>query len=126
MGKHSTTLAPEWLKKPSDLNALDHKVWPSSVRRNTDGELAIGGLSVDQLANSFGTPLYVIDQDDFMQRAAGVRDALKAAAAKIGTTAKVYYASKAFLCTEAVHWVRELDLNKIGRASCRERVSSPV
>lgn len=104
-------LAPAWLQVPSDLNEVNHRVWPSSLRRNTDGELAFGGLTVDELANVYGTPLYVIDEDDFRQRAARVRDALQNAAARIGTTAKVYYASKAFLCTEAVHWVNDLGMN---------------
>jgi len=110
-------VAPEWLAVPKDLNAIDARVWPHNLRRDSNGELTFtngvidGGITVDELANQFGTPLYVIDEDDFRARAAGIKKALEEAAARIGTTAKVYYASKAFLCTEIVHWVDELGLS---------------
>ncbi|MEY4067201.1 MAG: hypothetical protein RIQ44_413, partial [Actinomycetota bacterium] len=79
--------------------------------RNADGELVIGGVTVDELVNQFGTPLYVVDEHDFRVRATGVKKALTEAAERIGTTAKVYYASKAFLCTQMVEWVHELGLS---------------
>jgi diaminopimelate decarboxylase len=110
MAKATTEIAPSWLKVPADLNALSPKVWPATAMRNTDGEFTIGGVTVDELANQFGTPLYVIDEHDFRARAASVQKALVSAAERIGTTAKVYYASKAFLCTQLVEWVDELGL----------------
>ncbi|MEY4410943.1 MAG: hypothetical protein RLZ69_517 [Actinomycetota bacterium] len=111
MAKASTQLAPDWLKVPADLNALSPKVWPATAMRNADGELVIGGVTVDELVNQFGTPLYVVDEHDFRVRATGVKKALTEAAERIGTTAKVYYASKAFLCTQMVEWVNELGLS---------------
>ena len=112
MAKHSSgALAPEWLKVPADLNALSPRVWPSTVMRDSAGELTIGGVTVDELANQFGTPLYVLDEHDFRARATSVKKALTEASERIGTTAKVYYASKAFLCTQIVEWVNELGLN---------------
>ena len=110
MAKHNTQLAPDWLKVPTDLNAISAKVWPATAHRDSAGELSIGGLTVDELANQFGTPLYVIDEQDFRNRATQVKQALTDASARIGTTAKVYYASKAFLCTGIVPWVDELGL----------------
>lgn len=111
MAKHQT-LAPEWLEVPRDLNAIDARVWPTNLRRDRHGELSFNGLlTVDELANTYGTPLYVIDEDDFRQRATGIKKALESAAARIGTTAKVYYASKAFMCTEIVSWIDELGLS---------------
>lgn len=104
-------LAPEWLAVPSDLNALDPKVWPANLHRNDAGELEVAGVGVDELANNFGTPLFVIDEADFKNRAVMVRDALQNAAKSIGTEAKVYYASKVFLCTEVASWIDELGLN---------------
>ncbi|MFM5904777.1 MAG: diaminopimelate decarboxylase [Micrococcales bacterium] len=104
-------LAPEWLTVPKDLNAIETKIWPSNVARDQNGEVVVAGVTVDELANTYGTPLYVIDEDDFKSRAASVKHALESAAAKIGTTAKVYYASKAFLCTEVVSWIDQVGLS---------------
>ncbi len=73
-------LAPEWLEEPSDVNALDGRVWPSNFVRQPSGECAIAGVSVRELAAEFGTPLYVIDEDDFRQRALFVKSALEDAA----------------------------------------------
>lgn len=104
-------LAPEWLEVPTDLNSLDDRVWPSNFARQGNGECTIAGVSVRDLAADFGTPLYVIDEDDFRQRATSVKQALEQAAASIGTTAKVYYASKAFMSVEIAAWINELELN---------------
>jgi diaminopimelate decarboxylase len=104
-------LAPNWLDYPSDVNAISEKVWPRHAKRRATGELEIAGVAVSELATQFGTPLYVIDEADFRARATATRNALSDAAKKIGTEAKVYYASKAFLTTEVVRWVDELGLN---------------
>ena len=111
MASKLSVIAPEWLKIPGDINSIDAKVWPANVKRDSNGELLVAGVTVDELANQFGTPLYVYDQDDFLERAQGIKNALQEAAARIGTTAKVYYASKAFLCTEIVTWVDQLGLS---------------
>jgi len=104
-------LAPEWLAEPSDLNALDGRVWPTNFVRQPSGECSIAGVSVRELAAQFGTPLYVIDEADFRHRAIEVKSALESAAESIGTTAKVYYASKAFMSVEIAEWINELELN---------------
>lgn len=104
-------LAPDWLDEPADLNSLDGRVWPLNFSRQATGECSIGGVSVRALAAEFGTPLYVIDEDDFRQRATSVKNALESAAESIGTTAKVYYASKAFMSVEIAAWIHELQLN---------------
>ncbi|OYX54412.1 MAG: diaminopimelate decarboxylase, partial [Micrococcales bacterium 32-70-13] len=61
--------------------------------------------------SEFGTPLYVVDEHDARSRAARTLAAFTTAAAARGTTAVVYYASKAFLCTEAARWMVEAGLN---------------
>lgn len=104
-------LAPEWLDEPKDINAIAGSVWTRHTKRRPTGELEIAGVSVGELATSFGTPLYVIDEADFRARATSARKILGDAAEKIGTSAKVYYASKAFLSTEIVEWIDELGLN---------------
>jgi diaminopimelate decarboxylase len=79
--------------------------------RQPSGECSIAGVSVRELAAQFGTPLYVIDEADFRHRAIEVKSALESAAESIGTTAKVYYASKAFMSVEIAEWINELELN---------------
>ena len=107
----SNPLAPSWLSEPSDLNALDARVWPNDAKRSESGELAIGGVLASELAASFGTPLYVVDEATFRARAKHAKSVVEHSAATHGTTGKVYYASKALLNTEIVHWLTEDGLN---------------
>ncbi|MFD3455024.1 diaminopimelate decarboxylase [Streptomyces sp. NPDC058691] len=71
------------------------EVWPLTARA-VGGELHVGGVSLPALAEACGTPLYVVDEADFRERARQWR----AAGAD-----RVHYASKAFLCAEMVRWV---------------------
>ncbi|MFJ6618504.1 diaminopimelate decarboxylase [Kitasatospora sp. NPDC091335] len=89
---------------PADLNALDPKVWARTVARNAEGVATVGGIDVKRLAAEFGTPAYVLDEDDFRARARAWRDAF-------GTEADVYYAGKAFLSKAVVRWLHEEGLN---------------
>ena len=98
-------LSPTWLEIPKDLNLIDNKIWPRTAERSASGELHIGGLSVSSLVRQFGSPLYVVDQEDFESRLLMASRAFSDAASKIGTSAKVYYASKALLTTDVVRWV---------------------
>ncbi|WP_292833019.1 diaminopimelate decarboxylase [Microbacterium sp.] len=98
-------LVPDWLAAPKDANALAAGVWPASAHRDDQGVLEVAGVSVAQLRDTYGTPLYVIDEDAVRARAREVRRAFDAAAARHGTRARVYYAGKAFLSTEVVRWV---------------------
>ena len=104
-------LAPPWLDEPADANALASGVWPASARRDHRGALEIGGMPADDLADRYGTPLYVYDERDLRDRAERVRIAFETAAASIGTTATVYYGGKAFLCTAVVRWMAEAGLH---------------
>jgi diaminopimelate decarboxylase len=54
--------------------------------------------------------VYVVDELHARKSAVRVRQAFDTAFDSIGTTAKVYYAGKAFLCTEVVRWVTEAGL----------------
>ncbi len=98
---------PAWLEVPADANDLAAGVWPASARRTADGALELAGVSAAALQASFGTPLYVLDEDEVRVRARRVRAAFCAAAARHGADARVYYAGKAFLSTEVVRWVAE-------------------
>ncbi|BDZ51054.1 diaminopimelate decarboxylase [Frondihabitans sucicola] len=56
-------------------------------------------------------PLYVVDESDFRARAASAKQAFDTETARVGTSAKVYYAGKAFLSGAVVRWVTEAGLN---------------
>ena len=75
-------------------------VWSATCARTPDGALSIGGIDVRDLAREHGTPLYVVDEDDFRGRARAFRDHFGAAFAEHGTTCTVYYASKALLSSQ--------------------------
>lgn len=111
MSANQAKFAPEWLVEPKDQNAIDGAVWPSGMSRAASGEVTISDVSVGQLATQFGTPLMVIDQNDFFARGAKVKAAFDDASARIGTSSKTYYASKSLTTTEIVKWIDKLGLN---------------
>ncbi len=73
---------------------LSH-VYPLGSRINEAGHLEIGGCDAVELAREFGTPAYVVAEDDLRSRAAAFRQALAARHADFD----VLFASKAFPCT---------------------------
>ncbi len=89
---------------PADLNALDPKVWPLTAVRSETGAVSVGGLGLAELAEEFGTALFVLDEDDFRTRCRAWRDAF-------GPEADVFYAGKAFLSRAVVRWLTEEGLN---------------
>ncbi len=100
-------LAPEWLQTPTDLNLLPERIWPASVKRDGTGEIQIGGVGVGELASKYGTPLYVIDEDEFRNRLNLLKRAFSAPARDIGIDVRMYYAAKALLTTEIARWVHQ-------------------
>jgi len=98
---------PAWLLAPAEANELVAPVWPASAHRVDDGSVEIGGVSVLDLRDCFGTPLYVLDEDEVRAHARRAREAFSSAAARHGVSARVYYAGKAFLSTEVVRWVAD-------------------
>jgi diaminopimelate decarboxylase len=107
----SNPLAPSWLAVPDDANALPSAVWSQNAVRSAAGEVEIAGLGAVALAERFGTPVYVVDEADVKARARGIRESFDRELARVGSTAKVYYAGKAFLSTEIARWVIEAGLN---------------
>ncbi|MGZ2224828.1 diaminopimelate decarboxylase [Glutamicibacter nicotianae] len=100
-------LAPQWLHFPENINALRQIEWASGVSREVGGELSIQGLPVSALAAEFGTPLFVLDENDFRARARGFKTAFDEAFKDLCGGVDVYYAGKAFLCTEVARWVTD-------------------
>ncbi|MGH3274920.1 MAG: diaminopimelate decarboxylase [Streptosporangiaceae bacterium] len=99
-------MVPAWLRPPADVNELLPELWAHTVRRGPAGALEVGGVDVRDLAARFGTPAYILDEADFRTRAAAFRDAFRDAFAGLGG-ADVYYAGKAFLCTEVARWIAQ-------------------
>lgn len=107
----ASPLAPTWLAVPADLNALDARVWPTDTARRESGELEFAGVPASELAAQFGTPLYVVNEDSFRARARHAKAVIERVAEAHGTTAKVYYASKALLTAEVASWIAADGLN---------------
>src|SRR4051794_10707680 len=103
-GYGGVAFVPNWLRAPADAGELLPQLWASSVERGADGVLRVGGIDVRDLAANHGTPAYVLDERDFRARAAAFRDAFAAAFAPLGGS-EVFYAGKAFLCTEVARWI---------------------
>ncbi|MEU9383070.1 diaminopimelate decarboxylase, partial [Streptomyces sp. NPDC048279] len=90
-----TTLhEPVLTTTPADLS-----VWPASTTEPRPGDLAVGGVPLAEVADRFGTPVYVLDEDEVRERCRTYRHAFP--------DAEVLYAAKAFLCRAMVHWTEE-------------------
>jgi len=84
------------------MRELASHVWPRGAERGGAGELMLGGVDVRDLAQEFGTPLFVLDEADVRSRARAFRDAYAEAGASW-----VFYAAKAFLSVAVARWVHE-------------------
>lgn len=109
--------------QPADVLALAPNVWPRNARRGDDGVVRIAGTTVADLAAEYGTPLFVIDEDDFRSRCREMSEAF-------GGGANVHYAAKAFLCSEIARWVAEeglsLDVASGGELAVALRAGFPA
>ena len=96
--------SPQRPQSPEELLRLAPNVWPRNTTRDGTGAAVIGGVTVTQLAQEYGTPLFVIDEDDFRSRCQDM-------AAAFGGGRNVHYAAKAFLCSEIARWINEEGLS---------------
>ncbi|MCG7276581.1 diaminopimelate decarboxylase [Corynebacterium singulare] len=83
-----------------DFNSLPSHVWPRNASRGSDGVVSIAGVKLTELAEEYGTPLYVFDEQDFRSRCRDMANAF-------GGPDHVHYASKAFITKRIVRWVDE-------------------
>jgi diaminopimelate decarboxylase len=88
---------------PADRGDLHPGIWPLTARAVADGGILVGGVALTEIAARYGTPAYVLDEDDVRRRCRRYRDALP--------DAEVAYASKAFLCRAMARWVDEEGLS---------------
>lgn len=68
-------------------------IWPHSSCRDESGTLAIGGVSLAELASIYGTPLYVYDEETIRSQCRLYMESL----AKSHPRSRVVYAGKAWL-----------------------------
>lgn len=135
VGEHSWQsgphdLAPQWLSVPQDWQQLHPSIWPPAFGRSHTGELTVSGLSVSALAETYGTPLYVLSEDTFRQRAREFKQAFETAFERIGTEVSVYFAGKSFLTPQVAQWVYEeglsLDTASGAELACALRSEMPA
>jgi diaminopimelate decarboxylase len=69
--------------------------YPATARLDARGRLQVGGCDVIELAERFGTPLYVVDEAGLREVAARWQDVLR----ERHPASEVLFASKAFTCT---------------------------
>ncbi|GAA4474086.1 diaminopimelate decarboxylase [Enteractinococcus fodinae] len=99
-------LAPQWLTFPDNTPALNPKIFSSGVARDDD-QVTIQGIPVTELVERFGSPLWVIDENDFRARARAYVDDFNTAFGSLCGGVDVYYASKALLTVQVASWIRE-------------------
>jgi diaminopimelate decarboxylase len=96
--------SPPRPQSPEELLRLASNVWPRNTVRDESGVASIAGVALTDLAQEYGTPLFVIDEEDFRARC-------KEIAAAFGGGQNVHYAAKAFLCSEIARWIDEEGLS---------------
>ncbi|WP_327134490.1 diaminopimelate decarboxylase [Streptomyces sp. NBC_01343] len=96
MGDHTVTTA---VPSEHQSSADDLSIWPASTTRVAPGGLAVGGVTLAEIAERFDTPAYVLDEGEVRERCRTYRDAFP--------DADVLYAAKAFLSRAMVRWVDE-------------------
>src|SRR3954468_5975905 len=77
--------------------------YPLGSRLTDDGALEIGGCDALELAREFGTPCYVVAEDDLRARARAFLAAFRARTDRC----EVLFATKAFPCTAVLRVLRE-------------------
>ncbi|HKN97542.1 MAG TPA: diaminopimelate decarboxylase [Pseudonocardiaceae bacterium] len=126
--RHADVLLPANTAGPrpstsDELNELPDGVWPRNAARADDGVLHLAGVDVRDLAERYGTPLFVVDEADFRSRCAEY-------AAAFGDPALVHYASKAFLSVQVARWIADeglgLDVCSGGELAVALRAGFPV
>ena len=60
--------SPPRPQSPEELLRLAPNVWPRNTVRDEAGVTSIAGVALTDLAQEYGTPLFVIDEDDFRAR----------------------------------------------------------
>nr|WP_042177594.1 diaminopimelate decarboxylase [Kibdelosporangium sp. MJ126-NF4]CEL12701.1 Diaminopimelate decarboxylase [Kibdelosporangium sp. MJ126-NF4] len=100
---------------------LEPDVWPRSASAHPDG-LRIAGIPVTELAARFGTPAYILDEDEVRRRCRAYRAALPGF--------EIAYAGKSLTCRAVLRWMAEegfsLDVCSAGELAVARAVGFPA
>lgn len=101
------------ISKDTDINLISPHIWPKNAKRNNAGVLEIAGKNVIELEKDFETPLFILDEDDALERARRYRKSFSKDLFenKLSKETKIYYASKAF---SAVRFLQMLAQEGLG------------
>ena len=75
---------------------------------NSEGHFTLGGADTVSLAKKYGTPLYLINENDIVSTCRTYRDAVKK---YFSEKSAIYYASKALSCKEIYRIIEKEDIN---------------
>lgn len=53
---------------------MDPALWPISTRHDHSGRVCIGDVSLEEIADQYGTPTYVVDEADVRHRCRTYRE----------------------------------------------------
>ncbi len=90
----------------TNANTVLSPVYPRGSRVNERGRLEVGGCDTVELAREFGTPAFIVAEDDLRARARTFREAMAARHDDFD----VLFASKAFPCTAVYRVLAEEQL----------------
>jgi diaminopimelate decarboxylase len=102
-------------------------LFPDTYEVNSAGHMSVGGCDLEDLAEAFGTPLYVYDEATLRGRIVEYRDGLQRT---YGAESLVLYAGKAFLSIAIAKLMEEeevgLDLVSGGELYLAEKAEFPM
>ncbi|MDI7275492.1 MAG: diaminopimelate decarboxylase [Anaerolineae bacterium] len=101
------------------------RLFPSTAQVDAHGRLWLGGCLARDLAEQFGTPLYVYDAEMLLARCAEARSALE----RYPGRRRLAYASKAYLCLGLAqlfaHQGLDLDVTSAGEIAVAQAAGYP-
>jgi diaminopimelate decarboxylase len=103
---HAAIMARSLLEMTATTSGISH-VYPAGARVNERGRLEIAGCDAVELVEQFGSPAYVVAEDDLRARARN----FVAAVASRHRDYDVLFASKAFPCTAVYRALAEEGLS---------------
>lgn len=97
--------SPTSISDPLQQGESGTVVWPSTLRRNNEGAIEVGGIDVRDLVSEYGSPLFVLDETDIRERARRFAQAFGYPDSP--RPGIVFYAAKAFLSIAVAQWVTQ-------------------
>jgi diaminopimelate decarboxylase len=91
--------------KTNTVSSPNIGIRPTSTRINAQGHLEIGGCDTVELANRFGTPLWIIDEETVRQSVLALTEGLRNY-----PSTRVLFAGKAFTCLAMYRLVHKLGI----------------